>query len=61
MGNGPEVANDVAELGSRIRSLRSERGLTQAELAGPRLSESYVSLIESGKRQPGSKTLQAIA
>ncbi len=55
------MTNDVAELGSRIRSLRCDRGLTQAELAGPKLSESYVSLIESGKRQPGTRTLQAIA
>jgi len=55
------VANDVAELGSRIKALRCERGLTQAELAGPKLSESYVSLIESGKRRPGTRTLQAIA
>jgi tetratricopeptide (TPR) repeat protein/DNA-binding XRE family transcriptional regulator len=60
-GNGPAVSNDVAEIGTRIRSLRCARGLTQAELAGPKLSESYVSLIESGKRQPGTRTLQAIA
>lgn len=55
------MANGVAELGSRIRSIRCERGLTQAQLAGPRLSESYVSLIESGKRHPGRRTLEAIA
>jgi len=50
-----------AEIGSRIRAIRQERGLTQAELAGRTLSESYVSLIERGKRQPGPRTLQAIA
>jgi len=55
------VTNDVSELGARIRSLRCKRGLTQSELAGPKLSESYVSLIESGKRQPGTRTLRAIA
>lgn len=55
------MAIDVADLGSRIRSVRRERGLTQAELAGPKLSESYISLIESGKRQPGRRTLEAIA
>lgn len=48
-------------LGSRIRSVRRERGLTQAELAGSDLSESYVSLIERGKRQPGHRTLRSIA
>lgn len=41
--------------------MRRERGLTQADLAGPELSESYISLIEGGKRQPGHRTLQAIA
>ncbi|MGI8699930.1 MAG: helix-turn-helix domain-containing protein, partial [Nocardioidaceae bacterium] len=50
-----------AEVGGRIRSIRQERGLTQAELAGSTLSESYVSLIERGKRQPGRRTLQTIA
>jgi tetratricopeptide (TPR) repeat protein len=55
------VISDAVELGSRIRSVRRERGLTQAELAGPELSESYISLIEGGKRQPGRRTLQAIA
>ena len=51
----------TADLGGRIRSVRIERGLTQSELAGPDLSESYVSLIERGKRQPGRRTLQTIA
>lgn len=55
------MATSATELGSRIRALRCERGLTQAELAGPKLSESYVSLIESGKRKPGTRSLQAIA
>lgn len=55
------MPNVAGELGARIRAVRRERGLTQAELAGPELSESYVSLIESGKRQPGRRTLSAIA
>jgi tetratricopeptide (TPR) repeat protein/DNA-binding XRE family transcriptional regulator len=55
------VANGALELGSRIKSMRCERGLTQAELAGTTLSESYVSLIESGKRRPGRRTLDVIA
>ena len=61
LGNGLVVTNDATELGSRIRSVRRERGLTQAQLAGPKMSESYISLIESGKRKPGRRTLQAIA
>lgn len=51
----------TADLGSRIRSIRRERGLTQAELAGADLSESYISLIERGKRHPGQRTLLSIA
>jgi len=59
--NGSAVTTEVADLGARIRSIRQERGLTQSELAGPKLSESYISLIESGKRKPGRRTLEAIA
>jgi transcriptional regulator with XRE-family HTH domain len=49
------------DLGARIRRLRLERGLTQAELAGTRLSESYVSLIESGRRTPTSRVVDYLA
>jgi transcriptional regulator with XRE-family HTH domain len=41
-----------AGLGRRIRELRAQQGLGQAELAGERLSPSYISLIESGRRSP---------
>lgn len=51
----------ATELGSRIKSLRLERGLSQAELAGQEMSESYVSLIESGKRQPSRRAVATIA
>ena len=37
-------------LGQRLRALRLERGLSQADLAGHLVSPSYVSLIESGRR-----------
>lgn len=50
-----------SELGARIRRLRQERGLTQAQLAGERFSESYVSLIESGKRSPTAEALVHLA
>ncbi|WP_248964683.1 helix-turn-helix domain-containing protein [Sphaerisporangium perillae] len=39
-------------IGDRVRGLRLSRRLSQAQLAGPDLSDSYVSLIESGKRTP---------
>lgn len=48
-------------VGARVRALRCERGLTQAQLAGGTLSESYISLIESGKRQPSRSALEMIA
>lgn len=51
----------VAQVGARIRTIRKQRGLTQAELAGRTLSESYISLIESGKRAPGPRALKALA
>jgi tetratricopeptide (TPR) repeat protein len=50
-----------AAIGVRIRSLRLERGLSQADVAGGMLSASYLSLVESGRRQPASAALQHIA
>jgi transcriptional regulator with XRE-family HTH domain len=48
-------------LGQRLRVLRSERGLSQADLAGDLVSPSYVSLIESGKRLPEREVLDGLA
>lgn len=48
-------------LGQRLRVLRSERGLSQADLAGDMVSASYVSLIESGKRLPERDVLEGLA
>ncbi len=39
-------------IGDRVRGLRLSRRMSQAQLAGPDLSDSYLSLIESGKRTP---------
>jgi len=55
------VTECASEIGSRIRSLRLELGLSQSELAGETLSASYLSLIESGRRQPSRKAVAAIA
>ena len=38
-----------------------ERGLTQRDLAGEELSVSYVSLLESGRRQPTPATVRLLA
>jgi transcriptional regulator with XRE-family HTH domain len=48
-------------LGQRLRSLRIERGLSQADLAGELVSASYVSLIESGRRSPEREVLDGLA
>lgn len=50
-----------SQVGSRIRALREERGLTQTALAGEEMTSSYLSLIEAGKRAPSSKALRHIA
>ncbi|MEU9885355.1 helix-turn-helix transcriptional regulator [Sphaerisporangium sp. NPDC051011] len=48
-------------IGQRIKTVRRQRGLSQAQLAHPELSDSYVSLIESGKRTPTSAVLELLA
>ena len=50
-----------ATLGQRVRALRTERGLSQADLAGDLVSPSYVSLIESGQRSPDREVLDGLA
>jgi len=48
-------------LGQRLRALRIERGLSQADLAGDLVSPSYVSLIESDRRSPEREVLDGLA
>ncbi|ETK36039.1 XRE family transcriptional regulator [Microbispora sp. ATCC PTA-5024] len=48
-------------VGERIKAIRRQRGLSQAQLAHPELSDSYVSLIESGKRTPTPAVLELLA
>ncbi|MEU4539086.1 helix-turn-helix transcriptional regulator [Streptosporangium sp. NPDC023825] len=48
-------------IGDRIRGLRLSRHMSQAQLAGPDLSDSYVSLIESGKRTPTPVVMRLLA
>src|SRR5262249_55656554 len=51
----------TSTLGQRLRTLRIERGLSQADLAGDLVSPSYVSLIESGRRSPERAVLDGLA
>jgi len=48
-------------LGQRLRALRIERGLSQADLAGDLVSPSYVSLIEADRRSPERDVLDGLA
>jgi transcriptional regulator with XRE-family HTH domain len=44
-----------------LRELRTAAGLTQADLAGDRFSHAYVSVIESGRREPSRAALEYFA
>ena len=52
---------DWKEVGARIRQLRREQGLSQKDLIEPTASASFLSLIESGARQPSQEVLAHIA
>ncbi len=50
------------KLGRRIRSLRTDRGVYQADLADKAgISRITLSRIENGKMEPGFRTVAAIA
>jgi transcriptional regulator with XRE-family HTH domain len=48
-------------IGDRLRRLRSERGLSQRQLACPGVSYAYISRIEAGARTPSVKALRKLA
>ncbi|GAA3983711.1 hypothetical protein GCM10023085_77340 [Actinomadura viridis] len=52
---------DRETLGQRIRALRIRQGVSQAQLAFPELSDSYISLIESDKRVPAPSVIDLLA
>ena len=50
------------QYGKAIRALRLLRGLSQKSLATLSARDaSYISLVEAGRRQPSTQTLEAIA
>lgn len=51
----------VADVGARIRSLRTARGMTQAQLAEPNYTKAYISMLESGRTRASMKALEHIA
>ena len=52
MGNG---------FGEKLRAERLERGLTQAELGKNLYSPSYISLLETGRREPTAEVIDELA
>ncbi|MGW3566719.1 helix-turn-helix domain-containing protein [Streptomyces sp. NPDC000941] len=55
------TADGAAELGRRVLRLRTERGLTQRQLAEPAYTAAYVSTLESGKVRPSEAALRHLA
>ena len=51
----------AARVGTNIREVRTKLGLTQAQLAAPEFSISYISAIERGKIRPSLKALSIFA
>jgi tetratricopeptide (TPR) repeat protein len=60
-GGTQEVDVMRADFGDRLRELRRTAGISQVELAGDRLSPSYISLLEAGKRHPSEEVIQLLA
>lgn len=56
------VTQNDLRLANRIRRLRKQKELTQAELAEKvHVSTTHIGLVETGKRKFGLKTLQKVA
>ena len=49
------------EFGLRLRQQRMQKGLSQGDLCSAGLSTSYISLLESGRRQPSPKVAESLA
>jgi transcriptional regulator with XRE-family HTH domain len=47
--------------GEKLRAERLERGLTQAELGRDKYSPSYISLLETGRREPTAEVIEELA
>ncbi len=49
------------DVGRRLRKIRTDRGLSQADLAAPLFTHAYVSSIESGRRRASRRALEHFA
>jgi transcriptional regulator with XRE-family HTH domain len=48
-------------IGQRLKRLRTERGLSQTDIAGPGVGSAYISRIEDGDRNPSLRALRLLA
>ncbi|MGW2716028.1 tetratricopeptide repeat protein [Streptomyces sp. NPDC001492] len=53
--------DDPVTIGRRVQQLRSERGLTQRQLAEPAYTPAYISTLEAGRVRPSDEALRHIA
>jgi tetratricopeptide (TPR) repeat protein len=51
----------MSNVGTRLRKLRKEKGLTQTEVTGGQYSKEYVSQVELGKTRPSRKAAKLFA
>ena len=58
---GPTRLPVLPHLGGRIRTLRTGKGMTQAELGDPYLSRAAVCSIEKGHSTPSLRSLSHLA
>jgi hypothetical protein len=56
----PGAAQQLQELGQRVRALRLARGLSQNDLARP-YSRAYMSLLEAGGISPSPRAIETLA
>jgi transcriptional regulator with XRE-family HTH domain len=55
------MGETAESIGERLKRLRTERGLTQKEIAAPGVSGAYISRIEEGERTPSLRALRLLA
>lgn len=48
-------------VGAKVRELRTSRGMTQAQLAGPDFSKGFISLLETGRTRVSLRAAQILA
>ncbi|MBT2478979.1 helix-turn-helix transcriptional regulator [Streptomyces sp. ISL-94] len=53
--------DEPARIGRRVQRMRTERGMTQRQLAEPRYTAAYISTLESGKVRPSETALRFLA